>query len=443
MDVPGSTIRKPPIVYLTAGAANMLCGSCLHDNTLVRALIRRGIDAQLVPTYTPIRTDEENVSSDRVFFGGLNVFLAQSIPGFRFLPSFATRLLDQPWLIRLATRRASAISAKTLGSLTVSMLRGTDGFQRREVEQLCDWLAESVKPSLVNFSNILIAGCLPALKRKLNVPVLVTLQGDDIFLEGLTEPYKSQSLSEIRRLVDLIDGFIVNSRYYASYMSDLLGIPAEKIHIVPLGVDVSGFPPPTGSAVANASATSSQASNIGFLARLAPEKGLHVLIDAFIELRRRPTNARLHIAGWLGAAHQAYVEEQRAKLAAAKLESEVHWAGELTRNEKIEFLRGLDLFSVPTTYREPKGLFVLEAMAAGIPVVQPNHGAFPEIIAATGGGRLVPPVDTMRLADELETLLNDAPTRHKLGQTGQQAVHARFNADAMAERTWEVMRLFV
>jgi hypothetical protein len=184
------------IAYLTSGAGGMICGSCLHDNTLARALIRRGIDIQLIPTYTPIRTDEEDVSSPAVFYGGLNVFLDQMVPGFRYLPSFVTRWLDHPGLIRWATKRASATSAAS---------------QRRELEQLCTWLRD-LRPSLIVLSNALIAGCVPRLKELLPAPVLVTLQGDDIFLDSLPEPFRQRSLDELRKLVRSIDGFLVNSQ---------------------------------------------------------------------------------------------------------------------------------------------------------------------------------------------------------------------------------------
>ena len=127
------------IAYLTSGAASMYCGSCLHDNTLARAISQLDVDIQLIPTYTPIRTDEENTSVDRVFFGGVNVFLQQKIFLFRYLPAFLDRFLDAPWLLRKVTSKASSISASHLGSLTVSMLKGVRGNQRKEVRRLSRW----------------------------------------------------------------------------------------------------------------------------------------------------------------------------------------------------------------------------------------------------------------------------------------------------------------
>ncbi|MBP85126.1 MAG: hexosyltransferase [Planctomycetaceae bacterium] len=433
--------ESPTIAYLTAGAAGMYCGSCMHDNTLAGALAKLGGDVQLIPTYTPIRTDEDDVSIDHVFFGGINVFLEQSIPGYRFLPGFVRGLLDRPNLIRWATKRAASTSPKTLGAMAVSMLRGDAGYQAAEVTKLCNWLAKSVRPDLINFTNILIAGCIPHLKRDLGVPVVVTLQGDDIFLESLPKPYKQRSLDEIYRLVEHVDAFLTHSRYYADFMAGYFKIPPEKLKVIPLGIDTRGFPAPGQLG----ERTTTQPPTIGYLARLAPEKGLHVLVDAFIELKRRDTmqNVRLEIAGWLGENNRKYAEGEFDKLREAGLEDAFDYAGSIDRHAKIEFLQGLDVFSVPTTYCEPKGLFVLEALAAGVPVVQPAHGAFPELLEATGGGKLVPPNDPLALADELENSLLDPSARTELRQAGAHNVHQNHNADAMARKTLDVLREFL
>ncbi len=430
------------VAYITSGAAGMFCGSCMHDNTLARALSRQGVDIQLIPTYTPIRTDEQNVSIDRIFFGGVNVFLEQTVPGYRFLPDFVGRVFDQPWLIRKLTSRASSVNPKSLGKMTVSMLRGTAGYQRREVLKLSSWLGRSVRPEVVVFSNVLIAGCAPHIKRSLGTPILVTLQGDDIFLESLPDPYRRQSLDEIRRLVDSIDGFLVHSRFYAERMRAYLEIPEEKLHLVPLGIDTAGFP---ATVPATTESAAQRPPTIGYLARLAPEKGLHVLVDAFLELHRRPgwEDVQLRVAGWIGESNQGYATAAFKKLDDAGLQGRYHYGGVLDRAQKLDFLHALDLLSVPTTYEEPKGLFVLEALAAAVPVVQPDHGAFPELLAATGGGCLVPPNDPQALADQLQQLLGQPRQRQAFARAGHAAVHARFSSEEMAKGTWAVMKQIV
>ena len=420
----------------------MYCGSCLHDNALAAALSRIGVDVQLIPMYTPIRTDEKDVSVDRVFFGGINVYLQQKIPLFRHLPAALDRVLDHPRLIRWAMSRYVQTSAKQLGDLTISMLQGTAGHQRKEVNRLCDWLSKSVRPDLINMSNVLIAGCAPALKSALGVPLLVTLQGDDVFLDELPPSYREKALEEIRRLSDSIDGFLVQSQYYAEYMSDYLKIDRKKIHRVKLGLATTEF---ASSLAADSDGKKSAGPTVGYLARIAPEKGLHILCDAFVRIRQRPetADAQLLVAGWLGEQHRAYAQAAFKKLEDAGCGHAFRYEGEVDRNQKIEFFRRIDVLSVPTVYHEPKGLYVLEALAAGVPVVQPRHGAFPELLESTGGGRLVRPDDPEELAGAIQELLTDSSLRRELGQKGRQVVHEQFNAEAMARSTMEAYQKFL
>jgi glycosyltransferase involved in cell wall biosynthesis len=288
-------------------------------------------------------------------------------------------------------------------------------------------------------SNALVAGCVPELKSTLKCPVLVTLQGDDIFLDSLPEPYKSRAFEEIRRLSHEIDGFLTHSRYYAEFMADYLDLPPEKFHQVLLGIDVRDFSGPKWTKPQHEPAD----LKIGYLARIAPEKGLHNLVDAFIQLKRLPhtESTRLVIAGWLGEHNRAYAEQQLQKLRAAELGDSVDMIESVDRQQKLEMLQQIDLLSVPTSYREPKGLYVLEALAAGVPAVQPAHGAFPELIEATGGGRLVPPEDPQQLTAALHELLIDHTQRQQLGHRGRTAVHQHRNATAMAKSLLEVVDL--
>jgi glycosyltransferase involved in cell wall biosynthesis len=427
-----------PVAYLTAGGAGMFCGSCMRDNTLVAELHKLGCPALLIPTYTPIRTDEQDVSEQQVFLGGINMYLQQKSALFRYLPSFLDRWLDQPWLIQKLSARQIKVNARDLGEMAVSVMRGEHGNQRKEVQRLVRWLAYDVRPRLVNLSNVMIAGSAPAMKRELGVPVLATLQGDDLFLEELEEPYRSQALAEVRKLAQHIDGFLVFTKYYADFMAEYLQVPREKMHLVPMGLRLD-------DAALAPSPPVSRPPTVGYFARICPAKGFHLLVDAFLRLRKMPglEQARLHAAGWLGEGDRTFYDEQLAKLRAAGAEGHFWYAGAVDRQQKFEFLRGLDAFSVPTTYREPKGIYVLEALAVGTPVVQPDHGSFPELIAAAGGGQLVPPHDAGKLADTLYSLLRNPELRSALSAAGQTGVRQRFAAEQMARDTLAVYQRFL
>ena len=429
----------------------MFCGSCLHDNALSHALSVQGWNIQLVPTYTPIRTDEDDYSIDQVLFGGINVYLQQKIPLLRYVPSVLDRFLDSPWLIRKVTSRAMETDAKTLGKLAHSMLLGSKGNQRKEVAKLCKWL-QLAKPDIIIFTNLLIGGCIEDIKSDPNlsdVPILVTLQGDDVFLDSLLEPYKTKCIDRIKKVADSVDGFIVQSEFYRGYMGDYFSIDPNRIHLTPLGLDVSDF---EGFVCDEAQGETNSSSNgntrekaIGYLARLAFEKGLHHLVDGFIELKLRPDteHIKLKIAGWLGSEHQTYAQQQWDRLDAAGLSADYQYLGSIERAEKLEFFKQIDLLCVPTDFLEPKGIYALESLAAGVPVVLPDHGAFGELIQQSGGGVLCRPRDPQSLADSLLQLLVDDERRLNLGRTGQAYVHEHRNAAAMAKSTSALIERFL
>ncbi len=422
------------IAFITAGAAGMYCGSCLRDNSLARTLMGRGHDVVLVPTYTPTRTDEPNVSLPRVFLGGINVYLQHKSAIFRHTPALADRLLDSPRLLNWAAGFALKTDAADLGALTVSMLRGEAGPDHKEFAKLVDWLAVEVRPDIVDLSNALLIALAAPLRRRLGVPVVCTLSGEDLFLDGLPEPWRSQALDLVRSQVSEVDGFVTFSRYYAEFMRDYIGVPESRVYQVPLGISLDGH------GRAPVRTTSDTAPTVGYLSRICHEKGLHILIEAFRRLREqaRFAGVRLRIAGFLGARDQAYWDKLRGEIAGCGLSDAVEYLGEVDRAAKIRFLQSLDVFSVPSVYRECKGLPVLEALANEVPVVQPWHGIYTELINATEAGLLVPPNDPQALADGIAQLLDNAPLRAELGRRGRAAIERLHNADRMAEATLAV-----
>jgi len=422
------------ILSFTGGAGAMYCGSCLRDNALAAGLLARGHSVVLTPVYTPTRTDERNVSGAHVFFGGISVYLEQHTPLFRYTPRIFDRLWDSKWALRLATKRQIKVDPRSLGELTVSMLRGERGFQKKEIDKLLDWLRREPSFDVVNLPYALLIGLAEPLKRSLKIPICCTLQGEDLFLDGLGEPYRSQALDLIRRAAAHVDTFLPVSRYYFDYMPRYLGVAQSKMRVAPLGINVEGYD--------SRRRDRSEVFTVGYFARVAPEKGLHALADAYRRFRARsPTKkARLLAAGYLAPEHAAYLDGIVQRIDSAGLRSEFEYRGELDRAGKIEFLQGLDVMSVPATYDEPKGMFLLEAMAAGVPVVQPRRGAFPEIIETTGGGILVDRDDPEALAAGLERLQNEPMLAMALGEAGAIGVRAHYTVDHMAETVEQIYR---
>jgi len=416
------------ILAITAGAANMYCGSCLRDNALATELRRQGHDVTLVPIYTPTRTDEPNVSEKRVLYGGVNVYLQQTVPLFRRTPKFIDRLFDSKWVMQVLSKISVSTDPAKLAELTVSTLKGEHGFQKKEVRKLTDWLKAQPTPDVIVLPNSLMIGLALPLARALKVPVVCTLQGEDLFLDGLPASHRAEALELIREQVEHVDAFIAVSDYYADFMGKLLAIPPEKMTMVPLGINFDGYQP---------GEPSEGPLKIGYFARIAPEKGLHNLVEAYRLLRERNDlpATRLEVAGYLGREHRNYLAKAESDMRRYGLGDEFHYHGVLDRREKIEFLRSLAVVSVPTDYEEPKGIFLLEAMAAGTPVVQPRRGAFAEIVEKTGGGLIVDANDPAALAETLARLCLDASERRELGRRGFEGVRRHYSVSDMARQS--------
>lgn len=425
------------IAFITAGAAGMYCGSCMRDNTLVTALRALGHDALLIPAYMPIKVDEPDASKGRVFFGGINIYLEQKFWLFRHTPRFLDRLFNFRWLLKWVSRFAVRARYSDQGALTISMLEGTHGKQAKEVAELVQYLKDE-KPDVVLFTNALLSGVIPAIKAALGVPIFVTLQGDDIFLDELSPAERARCAELIRANGRSVDAYISTSAYYADHMAAYLGLPRERIAVVQPGINLTGHGGPR-------EVRAEGPLTIGYFARICPEKGFHRVVEAFIRMRQLPgaPAAGLKASGWLGPNNRAYYNDQVKRLEAAGLLADFEHVECPTHDDKVRFMRTIDVLCVPTVYREPKGLYVLEAWANGVPVVLPSHGTFPELVESTGGGLLVSPDSIDELADGLARALTDHTFRTRAGDAGEAAVRERFTAEVMARETVALLNTYV
>jgi glycosyltransferase involved in cell wall biosynthesis len=416
------------ISILAAGAAGMYCGSCMRDNALAAALMRMGHKVILIPLYTPLKTEPKSVSHDEVFFGGVNVYLQHASGLFRKTPRALDWLLDRNWLLKLAGKYGADTPPDQLAGLTLSLLQGEEGPAVKELRRLLDFLRDQAKPQIVTLPNLMFIGVAPTIRRELKVPVVCELTGEDIFLDAMAERDRGQIREAIRANVPHVNAFVATCTYYASKMADYLGDAKRPIYVV--------FPGIPAEYLRDSSACVSEGRppTVGYLARICPEKGLHKFLDAVLLLAKMPgmQDLRVRVAGYLGKQHETWYAGQQARLAEAGFGSRAQFLGEVDRVAKLELLDSLDVFSVPTTYKETKGISVLEAMARGVPVVQPAHGAFPEVLQLTNGGTLVPPDDAAALARAMHELLTNPARRKQLGDSGRAAVRAGFTDDFMA-----------
>ena len=435
------------ILQLTPGTGGFFCGTCIRDNALTLALRKQGHDALMVPLYLPPALDEASGAEGApLFYGGINVYLQQKSGLFRRTPRWVDRLFDAPAALKGAARRAGMTQAHQLGDLTVSMLKGENGHQAKELDRLAEWLAsDDGRPDIVILSNALLMGLARRIKEETNALVVCTLQGEDTFLDSLPDPDRAAAWQTLAERAADVDAFIAVSRYHADLMTARANLPPNRVHVVYNGILLDGYDaaptPSTSQATVAQHPTPSAPPALGYLARMCPPKGLEILVEAYIALRKRGRvpDLQLRVAGAQTAGDEAFVARLQARLDACGLGNDAAFFPNVSRDEKIAFLRGLSVLSVPATYGESFGLYVIEALAAGVPVVQPRHAVFPELLAATGGGVLYePPNDPQALAAAVETLLSDPNAARVLGETGRQTVFAKFSVEAMAQNVAHV-----
>jgi glycosyltransferase involved in cell wall biosynthesis len=418
------------IVHITAGAGGRICGSCLHDNALVRVLRARGGDAILVPAYVPTTTDEENIAERKVVMGGVNVWLQQNVPLFRHTPAFVDRPLDSRGLLDWLSSRTGGARAADLGPLTVSSLEGELGHQRKEVAKLAAWLASDVRPDVVHLSNVLLLGLARTIRAATGAAIVCSFSGEEVFIDAISEPHRSRLGDLLRERAADVDRFVAFNRFNAEFMGGRLAVPPERVAVIPHGVDLAAFPAEPPDLAARRRVRGSRLV-VGFVARGCPEKGLDQLVRAL------PLVVARHDVEVIAAG--ATIDTERDYLATCQklaldlgVADRFLWLGQIDRAAKLDLLASIDVFALPTPRAEAKGLSAIEALAAGVPVVASSHGAFPELLAGEQAGLLHAPGDPADLARAITAVLDDDTLASRLGRHGHALARSRHSADSMA-----------
>lgn len=419
------------IVQITPGTGGgFYCENCLRDIALVRAMRKLGHDAIMAPLYLPLQPPgSKPVTNAPIFFGGVNVYLQQKLSLFRRTPRWIDRLFDSPWILRWASRKTGMTDAHDLGRTTISMLQGEHGRQIKELDRLMDWLsAEENKADVICLSNILLVGLARRIKEKLNTPLVCLLQDEQGFLDGLASPYAEQAWQIVTQRAKDIDAFLAVSKYYGDFMQQRLQLDADRISVAHVGISLDGYPPRQ---------SAPQTPTIGFLSQTCSAKGLDTLVEAFITLKKNEKlrTAGLRIAGGHDAGDKTFLKQIRRRLDSCDLSDDVEFLTDFDRDAKQAFLQSLSLLCVPERQPAACGLYVLEALAVGVPVVQPATGVFPELLEMTGGGLLYDPDDTDEPARSIERLLLNPDLARELGRKGREAVFEKFDVEETARET--------
>ena len=403
----------------------------MRDNSLARYLINHGHEVTMLPAYLPHLLDEESAGTESpVFLGGINVYLQHKFSFFRKTPKWLDNLFNSEFLLRWVAGKRGMTTPRELGEITLSTFRAKDGPLAKEVDKVIDWFREYGQPDVLILSTILLAGVGRAVREELNIPVIGFLQGEDGFLDSLLPEYREDAWEILGKDAKELDACISPSRFFAELMSSRLALPPNNIQFFPNGISLDGY---------ENSVKKADASTIGYLARICPEKGLDLLIDAFIELKTsgKHKDVKLAIAGTLPEENISFLKEQETKISRAGLVDCVEISTNLSRSEKINFLKRLTLFCVPARIPEAFGLYVIEAMAAGVPVVLPDHGSFPEIIRETKAGVLYSTEKSDGLFNALSLMLSDTEQAKQFAEHGRAVAKEKYSNDRLAKELVE------
>ena len=421
------------IVNIAPGfGGTFYCGNCLRDNAYVNSMRELGHDAITLPMYLPLTMNREQSAEEfPVFYGAVNIYLKQQFPIFRHMPGWMENMLDSKPVLKFAAKKSGSTRAHGLEELTESMLLGQHGHQSQELGRLVDFLKHHQKPDIVHFSNALLFGMAKQIRDEVKVPVVFSLQDEDVWVDAMELSWRQRIWQLMKEQSRDVDAFVAVSSWFAGIMQDKMGIPGEKMHIVHIGVKPENY-------TWSMPAASPQA--IGYLSRICEENGFEILVDAFILLKADPRFAglKLKATGGMTGDDKPFIQRQLKKLEENHIRQDVVFLDDFTTEKLPSFFQELSVLSVPVLKGEAYGLYQLEALASGVPLVQPDLGAFPEIIEATGGGALYHPNTPQALASKLADVLSDHASLEQMSRSGRKSVEEKFDCRILTKKMVDV-----
>ena len=424
------------IVYLITGSGgSFYCGNCYRDMLFLRAIKRvEGVNAKAIPLYLPPdKTNTESGLDNKVFFGAISMYLRDKVGFLRKMPAFFDKILDSGPLLRIAAKQAGATRTEGLEEMTLNMIEGDNAFRKHEVDRLVRYLSRDGKPDIIHLSNALILGLARQLKQRMDVKVVCSLLNEDDWIDDMAEPYQGNAWNMIAREAVYVDTFITPSSYSRELFKRKTGLKGENVVIVPLGFDPEG---------GEKERSEAQDPALGYFCRINAHNGFDKLADAFIEIKTRDLvpGLTLNVCGGYTGDDKPFITEQIRKIRESGFKGSVRIFPEFLGNKKAEFFNSVDVISVPVRKYDGYGLYILEANGAGIPVVQPATGAFPEILEMTGGGLSYSPDTVEELVKALVRIFTDSKLRRELGEEGKKNVKAKLSLDKMAVALSEVYK---
>ncbi len=417
------------IVHIIPGSGGTFyCQNCMRDNQLIESLRNLGHDVKMVPMYLPLNVDVHGLMGDTpVFYGAINIYLKEKVAFYRHAPMWVERLFDSEALLQMAAKKAGSTRASGLEEMTISTLLGEEGSQASELDNMVRYLKQHVQPDVVHLSNALLLGLARRMKNDLGARVVCSLQDENEWIDPMRPQYQDKVWDLMGERAKDVDAFIAASQFYADKSIEKMNLPPDSVHVVYGGIDFDGYQP---------SALSTNPPVIGYLCRMNEDFGLGIVFDAFIKLKQdeRFKNAQLKLTGGYTGDDKPFLKKKLKDAANAGFSDSVFVLEEFDKAHRIEFLKSLTLLSVPVLVGEAFGAYQIEALAAGVPIVQPNLGGYPEFIQATGGGIIYEPNDSDQLVEAWKSLLLNPQKMKQMGEQGKKVVLERFSMNHMAQR---------
>ena len=408
------------IQIIPGSGGSFYCGNCLRDSKYFNALRAEGHKVTKIPMYLPLFADEHDISEVPIFYGAISLYLKQVYPVFKKAPKWVDNLLNSKPMMKLAASMAGSTNAKGLEDMTLSMLLGEQGNQKEELDHMVNWIAEHCKPDIIHISNALLLGLAKRLKEEIGVPVLCSLQDEDVWIDPMQPKFQKKIWNLMHDRAKDVDMLVSVSDFFAGVMKQRMNLPDEKVRTIHLGVDIEDY---------NYISTKEKPRNVGYISRMCHKDGFDIVVDAFVGLKKKSgfEDVKLITTGGSTGDDTKFLKEQKQKLKKNNLLESFEILPDFEGKAVNDFFKKVTLVSVPVRIGEAFGMYLLESMASGVPVVQPALGAFPEIIEISGGGVTYMPNSPEKLSETWAGLLNNAEKLENLSRTGYEGTKKHFN----------------
>jgi glycosyltransferase involved in cell wall biosynthesis len=421
------------IVNIVPGfGGTFYCGNCLRDSGYTKSLIKLGHNAIMLPIYLPLNFNHDVEQSETpIFYGAVSIYMRQNFRLFKNMPKWMERFFNSKWMLRYAAKKAGSTRTEGLEEMTISMLNGAEGRQKDELQELIDFLKNHEKPDVVHLSNALLLGLAKEIRTQLKIPVVCSLQDEDVWVDAMNEHYQKKTWDLMSKKAEDIDAFIAVSQYYADEMKRKMNIPDTKMNVIYIGIDKEiyhfsepVFNPPV----------------IGFLSRMYHEHGFGLLIDAFIKLKENEQfkDVKLKVTGGYTTDDKRYINQQIRKLTKKGIWQDVEFIEKFDKKSLSDFFSKVTILSVPVLKGEAFGTYQLESLACGTPLVQPALGAFPEIIETTGGGAFYSPNSVDALVAKWIEVLSNPEKIKEMSKKGRESVLEKYTTEVLTNQVLKV-----